>query len=71
MSYNYIKCPCKNCTGHTETCHCFCEDYKEYRKALSAETKREKEEKRVTSSILSMRDERNEALRRKYGAKRR
>lgn len=43
------KC-CKDCENRTPSCHCTCEDYKEYRKALderNAVINKEKDKRRV------------------------
>lgn len=48
------KC-CKDCDKRTPECHCTCEDYKEYKKALdehNAAVRKAKEQENIMSSYI-------------------
>lgn len=69
MNFNYIKCPCRDCEKRECNCHATCEEYKDYEIKHRTEVQKVNSERYVECEIVSMKKERGDTLRRKYGAK--
>lgn len=71
MNLRFIKNPCRYCDKRGEGCHSRCEAYIDFRKKYDAEVQRQNKERYIDVQLIDMRKDRENALRRKYGKKRR